>query len=130
MKNKQTAYWVILVVVLGSLLASFYWLQRNRPAPTDRPPSDLATVRAYLDDAAPSVNTTLAHQVMDKAVEAQTAGKLGDDAVDQMDAVMDAATADKVVMDDELLQVADILARDAYGRSVRSRADLRTLLSR
>ncbi len=129
MKNKQAIYWVILVAVLAALLVSFYVLQRNRGSPMGERSSDLATIRAYLDDTAPSVNTSLAHEVMDRAVAAQTDGNLGDEAIEQMDAVMEAAAADRVIMDHELLQLADIVGRESYDHPIRSRGDVRKLLS-
>ncbi len=129
MKSKQAIYWVVLLFALGAILLAYYVLQ-SRPPTSPSGPVDLETIRMRLDSAEHSVNSTMAHQLMDMAVQAQTEGKLTSEQLHALDQATAQATIDDMVTDHELLTIADPISRATKDKPVANREDVRVLLSK
>jgi len=127
-QTRQAVYFILLAAALGALLVAFYFVQKARDNPADAS-IDFDTIRARLDGVEDNINLRTVMQLIDNAQKASYDGDFPKSAVVKLDNAVAGATNDGMISDSEMLSIANVLAQQTLGKTVRTREDVRVLLS-
>ena len=128
-QTRQAVFFVLLAMGLGILLIAFYFVQRARDNPGQES-ANFETIRARLEGSEDNINLRTVMQLIDNSQQASYDGNFPQAAVARLDEAVANATNDTLITDSEMLTVANVLSQQTRGKTVRSRDDVRMLLSK